>query len=78
MGPVRDLYLRMGVELVEEVHDTVSLQCRGDYDHVLLILSPVTAVRSTHLLPLHPRVRQLLELNHINVNVNQLFLVWLK
>jgi len=52
----------MRVELVEKIHDTVCLQCGGDNDHVLLGLCPMTAVRPTHLLSLHPRVGKLLEL----------------
>ena len=59
-----NLYFGVGVELVEEVHDAVGLQRRRDDHHVLLVLSAVTAVRAAHLLALHPRVRQLLELHH--------------
>jgi len=59
-----NLYFGVGVELVEEVHDAVGLQRRRDDYHVLLVLSAVTAVRAAHLLALHPRVRQLLELHH--------------
>jgi len=52
----------MCVEFVKEVHDAVGLQGRGDDHDMLLVLSPMTAVSPAHLLPLHPRVRQLLEL----------------
>jgi len=54
----------MRVEFVEEIHDAVGLKRRRYHHHVFLVLRAVTAVRSAHLLPLHPRVRQLLELHH--------------
>ncbi len=52
----------MSVELVEEIHDGVSVERRGADDDVLLVLRAVRAVRPALLLPLHPRERQLLEL----------------
>ena len=56
----------MGVELVEEVHDGVGVQRGGADDHVFLVGRPVGGVGAAQLLPLHPRVRQLLELKTKN------------
>jgi len=61
----------MCVEFVEKVHDAVGLQRGGDDDHVFLVLRPMTAVRASHLLALHPRVRQLLELQRENCGVHR-------
>ena len=52
----------MRIKLVEEIHDSVSLQrCAAD-NHVFLALRSVRRVRATQLLPLHPRESQLLQL----------------
>ena len=64
-----DLQHGVSVELVQEVHDGVSLQ-RGRADHhVLLCLRPVAAVRSAKLLSLQPRQRQLLELKQYSAKM---------
>lgn len=55
----------MGVELVEEVHDGVGVECGAADDHMLLGLCPVTAVRPTQLLPFHPSESQLFELQKV-------------
>jgi len=56
------------VELIEKVHDDVRLKGGCDDHDVLLVLSAMTAVRSTHLLPLHPRIRQLLKLQSTSIS----------
>ena len=50
------------VELVEEVHDSICPKRGAANDNVSLALRPVHAVGAAQLLTLHPRVRQLLEL----------------
>lgn len=58
----------MRVEFVEEVHDRVCLERSAADHYVLLALGSVRRVRAAELLPFHPRVRQLLELqNHRGV-----------
>lgn len=52
----------MGVELVEEVHEEVDFEGADTQHNVLLRLGPVTAVVASRLLPLHPQVDELLEL----------------
>ena len=52
----------MRVELVEEVHDGVCVQLRGDDDHVQLVLRAMRTVVATLLLPLDPQEGQFLEL----------------
>lgn len=52
----------MGVELVQEVHEEVDLEGADAQDHVLLRLRAVAAVVAPRLLPLHPEVDELLEL----------------
>ena len=53
----------MGVELVEEVHDGVCVELRGDDNHVKLVLSSMRTVVASLLLSLDPQKRQLLELS---------------
>lgn len=52
----------MGVELIEEIHEEVDLEGADAQHDVLLRLGPVTAVVASRLLPLHPQVDKLLEL----------------
>jgi hypothetical protein len=65
----------MCVELIQKIHDSVGVKCRCHNDDVLFVLCPVTAVRSSHLLPFHPRVGQLFELliDRYNNNINMHF-----
>ena len=53
----------MGVELVEEVHDGVCVELRGDDNHMKFVLSSMRTVVASLLLPLDPQKRQLLELS---------------
>ena len=59
----------MRVELVQEVENDVSIDRRGDDYNMLLVLCPMTAVRSSLLLSLYPRVSQLLELSSRNTPI---------
>lgn len=56
----------MSVELVEKVHDGVSLEGRAAYYHVLLALGSVGRVRTAQFLAFHPSECQLLELDNRN------------
>ena len=76
MGLNHYLQFRMSVELIQEVHDSVSVQhCSGHYN-MFLILSPMTAVGATLLLTLHPSVSNLFQLWEwwMNRNTIQFFL----
>ena len=53
----------MGIELVEEVHDGVCVELRGDDNDVKFVLSSMRTVVASLLLPLDPQKRQLLELS---------------
>jgi hypothetical protein len=52
----------VGIELIQEVHEEVNLERADAQDHVLLRLGPMSAVVASRLLPLHPEVDKLLEL----------------
>lgn len=52
----------VGVELVEEVHEEINLEGADAEHHVFLRLGAVPAVIPARLLPLHPQVDELLEL----------------
>lgn len=54
----------MGVELIEKIHEQVYLQRADTKYDVFLRLRSVAAVIPSRLLPLHPKVHQLLELTH--------------
>lgn len=52
----------MRIKLIEEVHEEIDLEGADTEDDVLLRLGTVTAVIASRLLPLHPQVDELLEL----------------
>ena len=52
----------VGVELIKEVHDGVSLKVSGTNHHMLLTLRSMGRIRPPELLSLHPRKCQLFEL----------------
>lgn len=60
--PGPHLQARVGVKLIEEVHEEINLEGADTKDDVFLRLGPVAAVIATRLLPLHPQVDELLEL----------------
>lgn len=60
------LQSRMSVELVEEIHEQIYLQCADTENYMLLRLGSVAAVIASRLLSLHPQVDQLLELTRNN------------
>lgn len=60
--PGAHLQAWVGVELVEEIHEEVDLERADTEHHVLLRLGAVPAVIPPRLLPLHPQVDELLEL----------------
>lgn len=60
--PGPHLQARVGVKLVEKVHEEINLEGADTKDDVFLRLGTVTAVIASRLLPLHPQVDELLEL----------------
>lgn len=69
---IRSLYLqsRMGIELIEKIHEQVYFECADTQHDVFLRLRSVAAVIASGLLSLHPQVDQLLELTQKQAEQN--------
>lgn len=53
---------RVSIELIQKVHDGISVERRRANDDVVLIMGSMSRVGPTQLLPLHPGEGQLLKL----------------
>ena len=58
--------MRMGVEFIKKIHNGICLKTRGTNDDVLFVLSPMSGITSSQLLPFHPRESELFELRREN------------
>lgn len=65
---VNGLVFSVRIELVEKVDDYVVLESSGAENDMFFVSSPVTAIRSTKILPLEPETSQMFQLfNLINL-----------